>query len=178
MLLQDLAAIVEDSFAVLTEVRLDELTGLANRRGFDELAAYALAGARRRAKPACLCFIDLDDFKLINDAWGHDAGDKALSVMSVLMKQSFREDDVIGRRGGDEFSILFTDSSLTGARKAIEALEHKVNQFNQTSGQPWQLRFSWGMSQYDPLRHSSLRSLLQVADRRMYQMKKSRHLAR
>jgi diguanylate cyclase (GGDEF)-like protein len=176
--LQDLAAIVEDSFAVLTEARLDELTGLANRRGFDVLASYALAGARRREKPACLCFIDLDGFKIINDTWGHEAGDRALSVMSGLMMQCFREDDVIGRRGGDEFSILFTDSSLSGASRAMEVLQRKVSLYNETSGQPWQLHFSWGMAQYDPLRHSSLRSLLQLADRRMYQMKKSRQQAR
>lgn len=176
--LQDLAAIVEDAFAVLTEARQDELTGLANRRGFDVLASYALAGARRREKPACLCFIDLDGFKQINDSWGHEAGDQALGVMSRLMKQCFREDDIIARRGGDEFSVLFNDSSQSGASRAMEVLQHKVNLFNQTSGQPWQLRFSWGMSQYDPLRHPSLESLVQTADRRMYQMKKSRHLTR
>lgn len=177
-ILQDLAAIVEDEFAVLNNTIRDELTGLANRRGFTTLANYALVSGKRRGEPLSLCYIDLDCFKEINDTWGHGAGDRALVAMAHLMKQSFRDADVISRQGGDEFSVLFIDSDAEGAWLAMQVLQDKVADYNRTAGNPWQLQFSWGVAEYNAEHHLTLDALIDAADRGMYRMKKARQTAR
>ena len=172
-ILSDLAAIVEDEFKVLDAATADELTGLFNRRGFLSLAEYALLTARRRSEPASLVFIDLDRFKLINDTWGHEQGDKALTAIADVMKSTFRESDLIARQGGDEFIILLANTAQQAANKAMEQLSQNVAEYNQQAGNPWQLAFSWGCVEYDPHEHHSLNDIVAVADRRMYQAKTS-----
>jgi diguanylate cyclase (GGDEF)-like protein len=86
----------------------DELTRLYNRRGCFTLADQQLKISRRTKKPMPLIFADLNDFKLINDTFGHDMGDSALRVFTAILKQTFRESDIIARIGGDEFVILIT----------------------------------------------------------------------
>ena len=171
--MSDLAAIVEDEFKVLDAATADELTGLFNRRGFLSLAEYALLTARRRSEPASLVFIDLDRFKLINDTWGHEQGDKALTAIADVMKSTFRESDLIARQGGDEFIILLANTAQQAANKAMEQLSQNVAEYNQQAGNPWQLAFSWGCVEYDPHEHHSLNDIVAVADRRMYQAKTS-----
>ncbi len=177
-ILQDLAAIVEDEFSVLNNTIRDELTGLSNRRGFTMLGNYALLSGKRRGEPLSLGYIDLDYFKEINDTWGHRAGDRALVAMAQLMKQSFRDADVISRQGGDEFSVLFIDSDTDGAWIAMQSLQDKVEEYNRTAGNAWQLQFSWGVEEYNPDHHETLDALIDAADRGMYHMKKARHVAR
>lgn len=137
------------------------------------LAEYALLTARRRNEPASLVFIDLDRFKLINDTWGHEQGDKALTAMADLMKATFRESDIIARQGGDEFIILLANTAQQAAGIAMAQLSNNVAEYNQQAGNPWQLAFSWGCVEYDPATHHSLNEIVAVADRRMYQAKTS-----
>ncbi len=177
-ILQDLAAIVEDEFSVLNNTIRDELTGLSNRRGFSMLGNYALLSGKRRGEPLSLCYIDLDYFKEINDTWGHRAGDSALVAMAQLMRQNFRDADVISRQGGDEFSVLFIDSDADGACLAMHSLQDNVEKYNRTAGNSWQLQFSWGLEEYHPDHHETLDALIDAADRSMYHMKKARHVAR
>lgn len=177
-ILSDLAAIVEDEFKVLDAATADELTGLFNRRGFIALADYALLTARRRSEPVSLVFIDLDRFKLINDNWGHEQGDKALRAMADLMKAVFRESDLIARQGGDEFIALLTNTSQQAAGRTMEQLSKNVADYNQQAGNPWQLAFSWGCVEYDPHTHHNLNEVIAVADQRMYQVKTSHHETR
>ena len=169
--LSDLAAIVEDEFKVLDAATSDELTGLFNRRGFLTLAEYALLTAQRRHEPVSLAFVDLDRFKHINDTWGHEEGDRALIAIADLMKAAFRESDILARQGGDEFIILFANTSRHDAATAMETLSHNVARFNQQAANPWQLAFSWGCVEYDPASHPSLNALVATADRLMYQAK-------
>lgn len=170
-ILSDLAAIVEDEFKVLDAATSDELTGLFNRRGFLTLAEYALLTAQRRHEPVSLAFVDLDRFKHINDTWGHEEGDRALIAIADLMKAAFRESDILARQGGDEFIILFANTSRHDAATAMETLSHNVARFNQQAANPWQLAFSWGCIEYDPASHPSLNALVATADRLMYQAK-------
>ncbi len=170
-ILSDLAAIVEDEFKVLDAATSDELTGLFNRRRFLTLAEYALLTAQRRQEPVSLAFVDLDRFKHINDTWGHEEGDRALIAIADLMKAAFRESDILARQGGDEFIILFANTSRHDAATAMETLSHNVARFNQQAAHPWQLAFSWGCVEYDPASHPSLNALVATADRLMYQAK-------
>lgn len=84
----------------------DVLTGLYNRRGFITLAEQQLKIAKDMAKNPILLFIDLDNMKLINDTLGHPEGDRALVEVSDVLRKTFRESDIIGRIGGDEFAVL------------------------------------------------------------------------
>lgn len=97
------------------EARTDPLTGLLNRRGFDERASVAIAHARRDLTPMALVAFDIDHFKLINDAWGHEAGDRVLARIGELLRAEAREVDVLARRGGEEFAALLPDTDHVGA---------------------------------------------------------------
>lgn len=172
--LKDLAAIVEDEFAVMDAATEDELTGLFNRRGISALAHYSLVATQRRAEPLSLAYIDLDNFKYINDTLGHAQGDKALEAIADLMTSSFRDTDLISRQGGDEFVIIFPDTSEQGAFIALQHLSEQVADYNRTSGKPWQLEFSVGIAEYNEQLHATPADLIHSADRQMYQMKLSR----
>jgi diguanylate cyclase (GGDEF)-like protein len=173
--LQDLAQIVEDEFAGVSAATTDELTGLFNRRAFRNLASFAISAARRRAEPLTLGWLDLDRFKQINDSFGHRAGDEALCAMAALLKRCFRESDLLVRYGGDEFAIVFGDTDEKGAWIAMQHLVDEATLYNQASGQPWQLAFSWGVTEFNHDSFSDLQSWLSVADRRMYAMKAQHH---
>lgn len=97
--LADLSALAEDEFAAVSAATTDELTGLFNRRGFNQFAQFALSVSQRRAEPLTLGWLDLDHFKTINDRFGHQEGDKALKAMAALMRSSFREADLLVRFG-------------------------------------------------------------------------------
>lgn len=170
-LLQDLAAIVEDEFAAISEATTDSLTGLFNRRGFEQLANFAIASAHRRAEPLTLGWLDLDKFKQINDRYGHAEGDIALREMSRLLRKTFRDTDLLVRHGGDEFGILFSDTDESGAWIAMQHLLEEAAAFNQTSAKPWQLAFSWAVIEFNHDDITDLAGWLRAADKRMYAMK-------
>ncbi len=169
--LKDFATIVEDEFAVMSAATTDELTGLFNRRGFDSLAKFAIYGARRRAEPLTLAWIDLDNFKEINDTWGHAEGDEALKAIASVMTGSLREADLRVRYGGDEFAIVFSDTDEQGAWIAMQHLVEQVEAWNQNSGKPWKLQFSWGVSEFNHDGNGGLHPWMKDADRKMYAMK-------
>jgi diguanylate cyclase (GGDEF)-like protein len=89
--------------------RTDALTGLINRRGFDEALARDHARSLRGGPPSALLLVDIDHFKRVNDSWGHQAGDDTLRRLGVLLDHEFRETDVVGRIGGEEFAVLLAD---------------------------------------------------------------------
>jgi len=100
----------------------DPLTGLFNRRHFHALADHVVARSRRAGDPVSLIIADVDDFKRINDARGHDAGDKVLVHVGELLKNVCRDQDVIARWGGEEFLILLPDTDAAGAAAAAERM--------------------------------------------------------
>ncbi|WP_368543234.1 sensor domain-containing diguanylate cyclase [Enterobacter soli] len=175
--LSDLGALVEDEFAAVSAATTDELTGLFNRRGFNQFVNFALSVARRRAEPLTLGWIDLDKFKLINDTWGHDEGDKALKAMADLMRASFREADLLVRFGGDEFAVLFADTDEKGAWIAMHYLSEQVALYNDRRLHPWALQFSWGVSEFDHAQND-LQQWQKEADEKMYAMKREHGASR
>lgn len=171
-LLGDLAAIVEQEIALQALAMRDELTGLANRRGFRPLAMQALALCRRLDKPASLLCFDLDGFKAINDTHGHAAGDQALQRFAVLLREVFRACDVLGRLGGDEFVALLADTADTRAERAVERLAAAAR----PNAAPQPLRFSVGAVAIDPSADGDLDALLARADVAMYERKRAARL--
>ena len=108
--LKDLGAMVEDEIKITAEAVVDDLTQVANRRGFHMFANNTLSVCRRTGTPAELAFFDLDGFKAVNDTYGHAAGDDLLTHFAELLVKCFRDADAIGRLGGDEFVVLLVGS--------------------------------------------------------------------
>jgi diguanylate cyclase (GGDEF)-like protein/PAS domain S-box-containing protein len=100
----------------------DCLTGIWNRRGFLRLAAHEIQRSARYRKPFAILFIDLDDFKTINDAYGHAAGDRALQLVVAQMGRQLRAGDVMARIGGDEFVLLLLETTVNGAVRVAKRL--------------------------------------------------------
>ncbi len=102
--------------------RTDPLTGLPNRRAFLERLSEELARARRADEPVCIAYIDVDNFKKLNDKRGHVEGDEFLRRIAHAIKDTVRAGDVAARLGGDEFAVLFSDAK----RIAVEPLAHRL----------------------------------------------------
>jgi diguanylate cyclase (GGDEF)-like protein len=105
----------------------DELTGLMNRRAFYERAQVLYAQCRRNQQPLCALMMDMDHFKQINDTYGHQAGDQVLRQIGGVISASFRQADVYGRLGGEEFAVLLPNTSLDTAREIAEQLVKAIS---------------------------------------------------
>jgi diguanylate cyclase (GGDEF)-like protein len=148
----------------------DEITGLMNRRGFDRELRRALANARRYEECGVLALIDLDDFKTINDVYGHLAGDRVLRTIGQLLQLQIRENDSVARIGGDEFAILLAKCSAKKGIARAEEIEAMLNEhFVNFGGAAIPVRGSVGIAKFD--KHDDSESLFARADRAMYQKK-------
>jgi diguanylate cyclase (GGDEF)-like protein len=151
---------------------VDELTGLRNRRGFFDLAEQALKVARREQHSLALFFMDLNDLKTINDSLGHLVGDQALRDAACVVRDTFRDSDIIARIGGDEFVALAHINGDAGA--VLQRLSMRLDEFNATATRPYRLSFSVGTAVVDASRDDSLETLIGQADAAMYQDKRER----
>lgn len=172
-LLRDLALMAEQELAAVQLATMDELTMLSNRRGFEALAQHVLSYCKRMDKPATLLFFDLNDFKQVNDRFGHAEGDKALATFAELLCNAFRGSDVIGRLGGDEFAAMLTNSDRVASAAAILRLRELVDARNSDARRRYDIRYSVGEVAFDPLKHASITELLADADAAMYEHKKA-----
>jgi diguanylate cyclase (GGDEF)-like protein len=154
----------------------DELTGLNNRRGFMILATGLLKFARRAGHPLCLLYIDLDSLKPINDTYGHAAGDMAINHFARILTETFRDSDVIGRMGGDEFVVLTIDANENDLANIKARLQSNVNTHNLQSTVGYPLSFSLGMIRVDVNSTLTMESLLTEADAAMFEHKHQRRL--
>lgn len=171
-LLRDLAQMAEREIAAVQLATMDELTLLSNRRGFMALGQYSLSLCDRLGRPASMLFFDLDDFKAINDRFGHAEGDRALASFATLLLKTWRDSDVIGRLGGDEFVVLITNCTSADSQLAIARLRAEVDAANRDSDRGYEIRFSVGEVSYDPGKHAAIDALLAEADALMYERKR------
>ena len=152
----------------------DQLTDLYNRRGFITLAEQQIRVANRAKRAMLLTFIDLDGLKGINDTLGHEEGDRALIDAANVLRQTFRESDVITRLGGDEFAVLSIDAADMNPEDLSKRLQENIDVGNATETRPYKLAMSWGTAVYDPGSPLSLDELMSSADERMYAQKKAK----
>ena len=170
-LLVDLARMVEEELAAEHRAASDELTGLANRRGFESFARHVLGISKRVAMPLTLVYFDLDEFKSINDRFGHGEGDRALKIFARVLSTTIRESDFAARLGGDEFVVLLTNSAAATAHRVIAALHEVLQEAGRHAEIPYPIRCSAGVVEFDGARHAVADDLLREADAAMYRNK-------
>lgn len=152
---------------------VDELTQLANRQTFDERAGRVLANAYAGGKRCALLFIDLDNFRLLNNGYGHRVGDQMLSIVASRMRDVIGEPHLIGRRGGDELVVLLVDIQYgEHAVEVAKKLIHSISEPARVLGMDVSVTPSVGIS-FFPQDGVELDSLLNAADAAMYQAKES-----
>jgi diguanylate cyclase (GGDEF)-like protein len=149
----------------------DELTGLNNRRGFFILAEQELRLSNRTKKGIFILYADIDNFKLINDTFGHVEGDKVLIEIANLIKKNYRDSDIIGRMGGDEF-VAIPVATSTDKIDIITARFNKILEtYNKTTKRNYTVSISTGLAFYNPESPCLLDELLIKADKLMYEEK-------
>ena len=156
----------------------DDLTRLYNRRGFMALAEQHLRIARRQGKDSVVMYVDMDDFKQLNDHYGHAAGDRALMAVSRLLRSTVRDCDVVARMGGDEFTILALDADVMGARAIQKRLDERLALFNASGELPMPLSLTVGHTRVRPSDTSSVIELLARADQLLYARKRRRQMTK
>ena len=173
--LRDLGAIVERELATLELATLDYMTGTSNRRGFHEFGRHLLADADRHERAIALLYIDVDHMKHINDSLGHAAGDRALVETALVLQETLRECDLIGRVGGDEFCALLTDTDADGLASVVDRLGVATQERNATEARDFALSLSTGWVLRPPRSSTKIDELIEQADAAMYAAKRTKH---
>ena len=156
-----------------TASRVDGLTGLYNRRywqeRFDEMHKLCV----RREKPSTALMLDIDHFKRINDTYGHQAGDKVIKMLAALIKRCVRETDLAGRYGGEEFAIILNDSSVEDAKIVAERIRQLAQRLVvEHEGESISFTVSLGLAQFTPDFKGAL-AWLECADQALYEAKEN-----
>ncbi|MBI3924146.1 MAG: GGDEF domain-containing protein [Armatimonadetes bacterium] len=154
----------------------DPLTGLLNRRSFQQRLAEEHAAVRRHSYSSCVAMLDVDRFKSINDTYGHGAGDTILVYLARSLQEGVRQEDVVGRLGGEEFVVLVRQSPVEGSRVLLERLREKVASSDVkvvTPSGEQTIRFTFSAGIVSLKGCESPEEALELADRALYQAKES-----
>lgn len=178
LLRSDLDRAQRDNEALSHLAMRDELTGLFNRRGFFELAHTLLSTARLTSKPVTLIFADLDGLKQINDNHGHEEGDVAIREAGRLLRDTFRQDDIVSRIGGDEFVVLTRIHNLDSLPEIEKRLTRAFDDYNATSGKAYPVGCSVGGYVIPVDSKETLEDVLAQADRLLYATKRKKRAQR
>ncbi|MCK2089291.1 diguanylate cyclase [Thauera aromatica] len=169
-LVSEVAIRAERTRALRALIVRDSLTGLFNHSTTLYMLENAIAASDRNRTGLCFALIDIDHFKRINDSYGHRAGDQVIASLARMLKQHFRNSDVIGRHGGEEFAVIMPYAALDMAVARIDQLRTLFERVEFADGaQAFTCTFSAGVAQH--VAGSSLASLFGVADRALYRAK-------
>ncbi|MEO7274623.1 MAG: sensor domain-containing diguanylate cyclase [Vicinamibacterales bacterium] len=155
----------------------DELTGLYNRRGFSTLAERHLSLARRKGQDLLLVLGDIDGLKLVNDTFGHAAGDQVVIDAGNVLKGTYRRVDIIARIGGDEFTAFPIEAGPDSAEILMNRLQDNIVKHNERYTRPFRLSMSVGIGRINPADCPTVQRLLAEADRELYRRKRDRKAA-
>ncbi|MDP2881476.1 MAG: diguanylate cyclase [Azonexus sp.] len=153
-------------------VRHDQLTGVLNRRGLEEIFTKEASRAARHETSLCVALIDIDNFKKLNDSMGHDTGDEALIHLATICRETLRPQDTIARYGGEEFIILLPDTPLNDATRALTRLQRELTRkFFLHGNEKVLITFSAGITQMKL--DDTQTTVIKRADEAMYKAKQS-----
>ncbi len=174
--LRDISAQKNEEHRLRRASLVDDLTQLYNRRGFMALAEQQLRIARRQGKDAVVMYVDMDDFKHVNDTHGHAEGDRVLALVGKLLRKTVRDCDVVARLGGDEFAVLAIDADGAGARAIQRRIEASLARINQSGALAAQMSLTLGFTRVRPTDPAGVAELLARADQLLYERKRYRQL--
>lgn len=173
---KEVGALKSNLEEVTLQVTLDALTGIGNRKAFDDIFERMLEDAKENKKSLCLLMLDVDHFKKFNDTYGHLMGDQVLRIVASAIKGVVRGKDFCGRFGGEEFVVVLPDTPLQGAkivaeniRKAIATRELKRKDTGESYGK---VTVSVGISMYNPA-FDNTESMIERADKGLYNSKQN-----
>lgn len=146
----------------------DEMTGVYNRRHAFQVLSREMSLAKRKKKSFVICYVDIDNLKTINDAYGHNAGDQLITEVVNGFKKVIRSSDYLFRMGGDEFMLVFPESELADLDSLVNRLRQELHQ-KKIRRIP--IDFSFGFSKFDPTDNIAPEKLIKKADRCMYVQK-------
>ncbi|MCP4302920.1 MAG: EAL domain-containing protein, partial [Gammaproteobacteria bacterium] len=170
---QDVTESVKLTSQLEYQASYDELTGLLNRRAFEAQLERAWEGGNQREKKSYLMFMDLDQFKVVNDTSGHTAGDQLLRGVSEILLDQVRNNDVVGRLGGDEFGIILWECPTDIAKRIAESIREKIESFRfHWDRQTYRIGVSIGGVPVDP-EIGDISELQQLADAACYAAKEA-----
>lgn len=150
--------------------RTDPLTGAKNLRAFVEVVEHEILRSQRDGLPFSLAYLDLDNFKTVNDTYGHPAGDQLLTSTVSCIVSNLRKTDVIGRLGGDEFAIFFPETDQAAVQVVMLKVRHEITRMMESSR--WPTTFSVGVVTCNGGVHD-FNQLLNYADTLMYEVKRA-----
>lgn len=150
--------------------RKDALTGLVNKSGFYDVVSAEIEMCRRYKRPLSIAYIDCDNFKQVNDKFGHHIGDKLLRTISDTMQRKLRGSDLAGRLGGDEFAVMLPETNAEACRKVIEMLQQRL--LHEMKENDWPVTFSIGIASFTRM-PASIENMIRQADKLMYAVKNS-----
>lgn len=153
-------------------LNIDSLTGTYNRRHFERIITNKISRSKHDGFSVIIC--DLDNFKQINDCYGHDVGDEALQQAVALLRQALRKDDLIARLGGDEFYVVLDIDDDEMLQRRVKGIAHIFEKHSKDSSRPYQLSVSMGAAVYDQAKDQSAEAFLRRVDQLMYQEKNRR----
>lgn len=170
---------IKESNSLLDEIsKSDELTGLFNRRGFLEHAKAAIANPRNENMEAIIIYADMDNLKMINDRYGHDEGDFALKEIASILKEAFRNTDIVGRFGGDEYVVF----ALASIENCEEIIKRRINEIarrhNEMCNKPYPIELSTGIYEFICNKDVDIYQILDLADEKLYREKAEKKAGR
>ena len=149
----------------------DELTGLLNRRGFLTKVEKALEDPMNIGKTAVICYADMDNLKMVNDKYGHDDGDFSIRTIARILKKSFRDADIIGRMGGDEFVVLAVTGTDCDIQKVKSRISKVTDFYNRQADKPYHIGMSTGIHKFKCNPKIDIYEVLDIADGLLYEEK-------
>lgn len=154
---------------------MDDLTEVLNRTSGMDFLKEQLENCKTANDPLAVCYIDIDDLKVINDTFGHKAGDHLITTVIDTIKKNIRETDAIARLGGDEFVIIFPGCNMEYGKKILLRVEEELTELKLFDG--FKTGFSYGFSEYNGNPEATVEELLEIADKEMYLNKQTKAMS-
>lgn len=171
---ESMATLRENNIVLDTLSKSDGLTGIRNRRGFEDAAGRMCENCKKNNQVVLTAYVDMNNLKIINDRYGHDDGDFSLKTIGDILVKVIGEQGVVGRIGGDEFACALPMESEEGGQEVLDRIYEEFKSFNLQSDKPYNVTVSAGAYMLKPSDNLTLSQALTIADEQLYEVKKLR----